>query len=495
MISKVKRSSNIVRLVDAKQFVSIAKSREKVLNDVGLINILKSNNQPADSIRFVSNEQIRAYDYNLNITRYFQDEIEGVKLGEIIELIKGKRENVPLSGKLVRIKDLKDDKVNFKLEIDNIKPVEIDFSKVYEIKESCVLLTLRGRTLKPTLFEFKGKSIFIAKDISSFKVQNSISDEAYLINELHSDYVEEQLNSRRINASNVMPIIRLEELFKIVIKLPSLEVQKAKVQGIYELSNKIKTLQEERNALAHGKSLKQYNEFASLKHTLGRPRQNILDWSDNLLDFLNCKKEDIETLNTAFAEFYEIDIFSALKEIKRDINFITDLLEKGENGLVLGEYEKQDIPLSEINAIVNDLSNNGFNFKIKKLPLKSEMLKERTILANKILLKTLIDNILTNANKYAFDKKEDSNEVVIELTDDVELLFIEIKNNGKAFPINFDREKFIAKYSTANSNTGTGLGGYDINRIAVYFNNPDWELFLNEDPIYPVQFKFKFSIK
>src|SRR5690606_29149491 len=128
-------------------------------------------------------------------------------------------------------------------------------------------------------------------------------------------------------------------LMEVVIKLPSLEEQRAKVQGIYELSDKIKNLQAERNALAHGKLIKEFNEFASLKHTLGRPRQNILDWSDNLLDFLNNKREGFESLNKAFAEFYDLDIIQVLKEIKRDVNFITDVLEKGENGLVLSEYE------------------------------------------------------------------------------------------------------------------------------------------------------------
>ena len=34
-----------------------------------------------------------------------------------------------------------------------------------------------------------------------------------------------------------------------------------------------------------------------------------------------------------------------------------------------------------------------------------------------------------------------------------------------------------------------------VNRIAEYFNDPTWELILNEDPIYPVKFKFQFSLK
>jgi len=72
---------------------------------------------------------------------------------------------------------------------------------------------------------------------------------------------------------------------------------------------------------------------------------------------------------------------------------------------------------------------------------------------------------------------------------------MEVRNNGKPFPKNFDREKFITKYSTADTNSGSGIGGYDINRIASEFNNQDWELNLNMDPIYPVKFKFQFPIK
>ena len=65
----------------------------------------------------------------------------------------------------------------------------------------------------------------------------------------------------------------------------------------------------------------QFNEFASLKHTLGRPRQNILDWTDNLLHFLNDEPQGFDTLNQSFLDFYETDILTALQEIKRDVNF------------------------------------------------------------------------------------------------------------------------------------------------------------------------------
>ena len=74
-------------------------------------------------------------------------------------------------------------------------------------------------------------------------------------------------------------------------------------------------------------------------------------------------------------------------------------------------------------------------------------------------------------------------------------LTLEVRNNGKSFPRNYNREKFITKYSTADFKRGTGMGGYDINRIATKLKNPDWKLILNQDPIYPVKFEFQFPIK
>ena len=62
---------------------------------------------------------------------------------------------------------------------------------------------------------------------------------AYLINELHTDYVQEQLESFRLGALS-MPFIRKDDLLEVVIKLPSLEEQRAKIQGIFEVSDKIK---------------------------------------------------------------------------------------------------------------------------------------------------------------------------------------------------------------------------------------------------------------
>lgn len=493
VINRAKKNFGKVKFIDAKNFVTNIDSRLKVLDSAALNNFLKDGVLDDSILRNINVNEIRENEYNLHVSRYFKKNVEGVRLGDLIEILNTGGTDLPETGKLIRVRDLKDDNVDFILDESTLEDSVLKKNNAQQIFESCLLMATRWKTLKPTFVEFKGGKIYKSSDVLAVRVNQSKVEEAYLINELQSEYVKQQVDSYRLGST--IPFIRQNDLLEVKIKLPSLEEQRAKAEGIYELANKIKNLQIERNALAHGKAINDYDEFASLKHTLGRPRQNILDWSDNLLAFLNSKEEDLQAINKEFIEFYEVDIISVLKEIKRDVNFITEVLEKGENGLVLSAYQKKVIPLSDLNSIINDLSNNGFNFKIKKLSLKTEGMKERGIIANRVLLKTLLDNILTNANKYGFDIKNESNEVVIELSEIDDFLIVEIKNNGKPFPKNFDREKFIAKYSTADITTGSGLGGYDIHRIATYFENTNWELILNVDPIYPVHFKFQFPLK
>ena len=493
VINKNKKLPGKVRFIDATKFVETKNSREKVLNDYGLNSVIQKGFQDSDVVRIVDNFQIREYDYNLNVPRYFQKKIEGTKLKDIVEFVRGSRKDIPVAGKMIRIRDLSDEKLDFKLEVSRIEETEFRRHHLRMIDESCVLLATRWKTLKPTYFEFSGEAIFLNPDILSFKINPQVADTAYFINELHADYVEEQIASYRQGAT--IPMIRRDDLLEVVVKLPSIEEQRAKVAGLRENSEKIKQLQSERNELAHGVSSKEFNEFASLKHTLGRPRQNILSWSKNLSNFFVREKDAISALNDEFEALFDLGIIEAIDEINRDIKFISDVLEKGENGLVLNDYEKEIIPLAKINNIINTLSNNEFRFSIEKQLLKADGMKTRGILINMVLFRTLLDNLLTNANKYGFLDKNKGNHVMIELSEIDDHLIVDIRNNGLPFPKNFDREKFITKYSTADTSNGSGLGGYDINRIATYFENENWDLILNRDPIYPVIFRFSFPIK
>ena len=491
ILNKSKRYTEKIKLINAHSFISKPSTRESIIDVKELLKAAKSTD--SKFVRLISNQNVIENDFNLNISRYFQEEIDGVRLKGILKDFSRDRRNLPDSGKFIRIRDLKNDNIDFQLNIDQVEESALSRPGMYKIDSSCLLLAVRWKTLKPTYFHFNNEPIYNASDILPFIVNQDEVDINYLINELNADYVQQQLEGFRQGAT--IPLIRKADLLQVKIKLPPIEQQRAKVSGIKEISEKIKQLKIEQNAIAHGVSKKEFNEFASLKHTLGRPRQNILGWSKNLSKFFVREKEAISSLNDEFKKLFDFEIVEAITEINRDIKFISDVLEKGENGLVLNEYEKSIISLSEINTLVSAESNKEFSYSIKKQLLEVDEMETRGILINKILFKILLDNLLTNANKYGFKDKSKGNHVIIELSEVDDQLIIEVRNNGLPFPKNFDRNKFITKYKTADTSNGSGLGGYDINRIATYFENDSWELLLKKNTMYPVIFRFSLSIK
>ena len=496
ILNKAKKHSNIIKIVNAEPFVSKPSIKESFIKKESFINVKEllkaANNNESHSVRIISNQDVIKNNFNLNIARYFQEEIDGVRLRDILNPHRGTRIESQENGRFIRIRDLKNDTIDFHLNIKKIDELPINKPGLKKIVSSCLLLASRWKTLKPTYFHFQNEPIAFGSGILAFHVKESEVDINFLVNELHADYVQKQFESFLMGTT--IPFVRRDDLLEIKIKLPSIEEQRAKVTGIKEISKKIDRLQNQISALKYGESIKEFNEFASLKHTLGRPRQNILGWSKNLTNFFVKEKNAVSSLNDEFRNLFDKGIIEAITEINRDIKFISDVLEKGENGLVLKDYDKTIISLEEINNMIENISSNEFNFSIKKQSLEVDEIEERGILVNKLLLKTLIDNLLTNANKYGFIDKKEGNQVMIELNEIDDKLTIDVRNNGLPFHKNFDREKFITKFKTAELSNGSGLGGYDINRIATYFENENWELELN-NPIYPVIFRFSFSIK
>jgi len=72
VLNKNKKTPGKVRFVDASKFVESKNRREKILNDHGLIQEIRGIYKDSEVIRMIDNSQIREFDYNLNVPRYFQ---------------------------------------------------------------------------------------------------------------------------------------------------------------------------------------------------------------------------------------------------------------------------------------------------------------------------------------------------------------------------------------------------------------------------------------
>lgn len=485
-LNKAKKNSGKVKFIDAKNFVTNSDSRLKVLNYVALTNFLNDEVVDNNIIRIVNAEEVRENDYNLNVPRYFKKEIEGVRLGDLIEIMPNRKTNLPDNGKLIRIRDLKDDNVDFLLD-EHVLEYSSLKNNVQQIFETCLLMAVRWKTLKPTFFEYKGLPVFKSSDILAAKVDEFKVEKAYLINELQSEYVKQQLDSYRLGST--IPFIRQSDLLEVKIKLPSLEEQRAKVSGIIELSSKLKQFEIEKNNLLTGLKKNEIESSTSLSHILGKPLLSI----GSSLEIIQ------STLNKAYPSWKEVVIsesrqfkmVDAFESISKNLKYIQELTDKNTSLMSISSFD-----LTEVNLLkfLSDFIKN----ERKSLPSNIEltldihddikqMTKQILILGNEQKLKIALINLIDNAKNHAFIDKEIDHEVNIEILPyigneneayflnyniDSKKSYVEIRvsNTGKGFPKNFTLDDYVRKNFAVGKNANKGLGGYEVNEIVKAHN-------------------------
>lgn len=488
LLSKAERIGARVKFVDANTFVVANGTREKVLNDSKLLNFIQCNSEDNNFIRFIDKEQIRKNDYNLNIARYNLKPINGIELSDILKEIKHDIYQLPKKGKLVQASDLKDDKVDFRLDTSRIDETELTHRSIKPISKSCLLINIRYLTLRPTLFEFKGESIFISNGILAFSIDETRVDLAYLTNELHSEYVQEQLRSYQ-SGDLLIPSINPNDFKKVIIKLPSLEEQRAKINGILELSNEIRILQNKLNSKLKGESELDYEKTSSLKHSLGTPLMNIGSSLRNIENALSKKYDTwkVSKLN----ERNNITLGEAFDSVRQNLKTIHNILIANEHEIDFSNKKLEEIDfLAFIKGYFKNLKvaeKSNVSTKLDIHPdIKEKSFKEGSVFANVELLEIGLNAIVENAFKHAFvdDSKKyklefrislyfapslmvNNNEIVSSYGTFVK---IEIANNGKEFPKNYSFEKLIRKNSFAGETGNTGQGGFDLNEIIKHHN-------------------------
>jgi type I restriction enzyme M protein len=484
IFGKKKRSaSKKIRIIDASDAISDDANSIIRLNH-HLNSIVNSEN-----VRFLDEGFIKNTDHS-RLESVFLDKFEGEPLENILVPIIGQSCHIDEQAKVL------DRETFFKIDsLCVIKAKELPSiaseDSLKKIEQSCIILPSRWNA-RPVYFKFSGEPIYVPTSFDAFMIIKENVDPIFLITEISSNAVATQLNFLRKFGHETL--LGWEDNRKVKIKLLSPESQKAKLAALEEVEAQIQILEEQLDAVRSGVNRGSFNEFASLKHTLGKPRLQISTWAANLTDFFKTNSDDAHLLNEKFQSAYETGIIDALGQIKDAVEFTTNMLEKGEHGLILEHYALERVSVDALAERIKKLVLGYKNFQIDFKPKDFGKLNLVLSNFNLDLFEVLLQNILVNAERHAFDPLEKGNKVVINLLDNFDTMIVEVKNNGRPFPKNYDRERFITKFRTSNKNLGTGLGGYDIDRIAKYFGNEDWDLDLS-DSQYPVSFRFSFVLQ
>jgi type I restriction enzyme M protein len=502
VIDLKKENRGVIKFVNGENFIDRNSSTGKVFDDFNLLKEIKSNSQFSNYIINVSIDQIKKNDYDLNVSRYFIKKVDGISLREILEPIKKNFHKHNDLVKLIRVRDLKDDNTNAYLNVELIEKSSVKGPGIIKIEESCILLATKWNTLRPTWFEYNGIPIFIrTSDILAFKVKRDIIDVEYLINELYADYVIEQVSSFRRGV--VIPFIRKEDLLEIVIKIPSsnlkssLELQRAKIQGIKEEASKAKQTQQDLNSKLNKIIEDQTRDFQSLKHTI---RQYLSPLKSNLSGtrkFLKNHEGKPIFLDMIYSKNLNQTLDQHLSGIEKIIDSIN---------LLISGNEKRFFKTGSINLfdLIVDCQNKFkeeeiFSFTEPEIDEESFLDSDGNFV-NPIIglsedqFETLFSNVVDNAKKFGFKGRKIGNSIKIWVSHENGFVHLSISNNGHPFAEGFTIKHLTTLGEKTTDSLGSGIGGADIKKI-VESANGTFDISSDpEAPIYKVSYNFKFPL-
>jgi type I restriction enzyme M protein len=492
VINKNKQEANVVKFVNAEDCYTLL-DNNKQLDTQSILSQITTGFD-SNIAKTTSIHEIKVNDFNLNPNIYFKKDIDvppGFEMKELrVVLAKIKRitNHNDSNGRFVQISDLANDVFDYERSYSdtNITPLK---KNAVKLNKNALLISKVSLNLKPTHFvKLTDYPIYLSLNIEAFEIKDKSVIMPYLIHELYEDYFQTQLNS--FVSGSVIASVSTENFLSCKILVPSLEKQKAIVvesrkQLILEKENELKSLRAKFEQQT-------YEEFASLKHALGKPIPGIATAIEYIYEYLQKNEGSPITLNDIVSNRRKTTLQDKFNVVNNGLKLIQTLLQKGDNGLVIENYPLQSFKIVRyIKDFCKSYSSDKFLINIFD---NNEECNDIEISTNKELITILLNDVLSNANNHAFtDFDLEKNKVDIFISVIENHLHLLIANNGTPFPKDFDQLKFVQKYQKAGDNSGAGIGGYDINRITQYFNGT-FNLITEPMDGYNTIYQFKFTV-
>jgi type I restriction enzyme M protein len=488
--TRKKERPGFVRIVDGSSFSKKDGGRSIVLFDDLLAAIQSEDNK---CVRFVSLDQIRDNDYNINPPRYFKEELtipDGFELKKLDELVD------VISGELVRSGEGKGRVVNvgalsnspFDHELDIASLPEETLNRNFRRIISPVLLLSKVRNLKPTYaYASKEAPIYLNPNVLACRIKDGVN---VFIPEL------------------VLALSKVDD-FQTGAYIPSISI--ATIRSIKVLLPKDYSMQEA-----------MYSN-AEREYKLAKVREHGLE------DLLASQKRDF--ILVLRNRKHDINTFVA--NIRNRVRGLDKYLRK--NGLDKGMYSvRQNTTVGDnLSAIIKSLDqmgeyldhiadesqygfpmkvdlceklssiSNGLNYSVEFKPDTNSLCFEEdsdvsdTVHAFVSIsprdLDHVILNIVSNAATHGFvDQDITDYQIVISLTYDKEtdMYVAEFRNNGKPMVEGLDTSRYGTDGAKFGPTQGNGHGGAIVKDTIEHFGG-SMEIVNAPEEVFPVRIIIK----
>lgn len=488
----VEHQSRMHRQLSSRHIECIVKAFHEFGN--GCEDILK------ESVSIVSLERIEQQLFNLNAKRYaapFIRELERLanehQLVQLRELFLEESPAVWVGQEDLSLANLpfvrKDDVAlsfgDYPLVLDKLIPFRGHMEPEGRLlKHSALLLNRVGNRLRISYFNYQGEAVLLSKKVMAFEINTAKIQVEYLILQLHTPLFYQQLQT--FKSDHEEEVITEKEFGQLQILLPLEEqqlqlIRETKIQLIKDEESKVENLRHRLNLGKQEAQNRQAKLISSLHHELGNRLPALLTEFKNVKDYLEEKSENKESIDL------EEPIFPIFEGEDPKV------LENEQLGKVLSRFEKILVhTISTIDAAGNIISADKGKMHLEYVLMRDFLTDLASIYANesrfsiqieieedeqgreleigtyidKVQLTTALTNFIENAKRHGFiEDKKYLIRFKVGLSQDLQEVIIEYKNDGKAFPASFTFEDFISYGNYAGDTGHSGIGGYLINQI------------------------------
>ncbi len=454
-------------------------------NDANIEKIAESfqNKNPINGFsKWVTLNEFRENMYGFQTYKYFPvlsskeipADYELRSLSKMLKVLKLDSSKAKM-GHYLPIKDMSNDAFAYVRETNSIEIQELP-KGVKKLEKPALLLSRIGTNLKPTFVAASsGNPIFVSPEVLALELKSEDINLSYLVSQLHSDLVAQQVNARAFGAALVR--LTAENILDIQVLIPSLQsqnsslIQKTAVEAArrqadlakiknFQLEETINKLLQERtndfqwqlHDLRNGELYGVGSQLALLKkyceknpEELNQPlipgdkdslRDIIMSTYKNFVE-LRTKLDELYSSNESFGSVEKIELIDFL------INYFNNLQEKYKN-------------------LFSFVFPNQGNYK------RDNNILGVTISANRRDIERVIDNIVENAITHGgFRDNIGDNKFLIDLNLHSKdfTVTVEILNNGNRSEIS--ESDYFSDGGKQGAHAKSGKGGKIVKELII----------------------------
>ncbi len=436
--------------------------------DSNKITIIYNNIKIAKNEIVINIKELKGPDFILMPNRYLIqakvkseiDEKDLIQLSSVIKEIKLSLGNYQDAFQLIKIKDLSESEMHYKLKHWTANSLPNETLKYYTLNQSALLVAKVGGRLKPTWFEYENIPIQVSSNIGIYLVdQNKINLE-YLIFEFYKPYFLEQFET--ILVGSAQPYWISNEFQRLHIIIRPTNAQQKEVATTQARLRQIKLQQDPQILEDIASQMRAQYEinFANYNHLIKNKilqiRSDVQLINISSLELLDGRSQDESLINSILTT--SRDLLSKINRLSTIVTNESATIEDLSGQLISESIEMIDF----LKHVVSQCTSPNITIKIiNNIP---ENLSNLSVLGNKNLLEKVFYELIDNAIKHGGrDKLVIAMEISTEKEDDQMFLQIIVMNDGKPFHETFTFKQYIQKNKAAGHSGGTGMGGYFIN--------------------------------